>query len=274
VTDATAIWVDGRQGDSVPATDRGLYFGDGVFETIRVRDGMPEYLDHHLDRLADGLDRLGILPVPADTLREEARRISRGTRDSVLKIIVTRGDGGRGYATPSRPRPRRVLMLGPRRGRPVSEYEHGAAVRWCETRLALNPGLAGIKHLNRLEQVLALAEWNDPGIAEGLVRDTEGRVAEATAANLFLVERGRLVTPDLTACGVAGVMRAVVMAAARRDGLEVLCETVYPDRVAGADELFVTNSLIGILPVGRLETESYPVGPVTRRLMEKLSGHE
>lgn len=274
MTDAPAIWVDGRQADGVPATDRGLYFGDGVFETIRVRDGMPEYLDRHLDRLADGLNRLGIPPVPSDTLHDEIRRISRGTRDSVLKVIVTRGDGGRGYAAPSAPRPRRILVLGPRRGRPASEYERGAAVRWCEARLALNPALAGVKHLNRLEQVLARAEWNDPGIAEGLVLDTGGRVVEATAANLLLVERGRLVTPDLTSCGVAGVMRAVVMESARRDGLEVLCETVHPDRVAGADELFLTNSLIGVLPVGRLGTGSFPVGPVTRRLMERLSGHE
>lgn len=266
--------VDGRDAASLPVTDRGLFFGDGVFETIRVRNGVPEHLDRHLDRLMGGLARLGIEAVAPGTLREEALELGRDADRAVLKIIVTRGDGGRGYAVPAQARPRRVLILGPWRGRPESEYGQGARLVWCRSRLALNPALAGIKHLNRLEQVLARREWDDDGIAEGLVRATDGRVVEATAANLFLVERGRVVTPDLAECGVAGVMRAIVMEAARRDGLEVLCETVHPRRVAEADELFVTNSLLGVLPVGRLEGERFAVGPVTRRLMEIVSRHE
>lgn len=273
MTDEAAIWVDGRATDAVPANDRGLAFGDGVFETIGVRGGEPEHLDRHLERLAEGMTRLGIRPIPAGPLKEEALAISAGSPRAVLKIIVTRGSGGRGYAPGASQRPRRILVLGPWRGRPEPEYEQGAAVRWCETRLALNPALAGIKHLNRLEQVLARLEWDDADIAEGLVRDTEGRVVEATAANLFLVEQGRLVTPDLSQCGVAGIMRALVMESARRDGLQVLCETVRPDRVDSADELFLTNSLIGVLPVRRLDRQSFPVGPVTRRLMEYLSRH-
>lgn len=270
MTHPAAIWIDGREAGTVPATDRGLQFGDGVFETIGVRDGAPEYLERHIDRLLDGLARLAIETVPADVLRDEARAISRGTGRGVLKIIVTRGDGGRGYAPPPEVRPRRVMLLGPWRGRPAGEYERGATVRWCETRLAVNPRLAGIKHLNRLEQVLARHEWRDPDIAEGLVRDTAGRVVEATSANLFLVEGGRLVTPDLADCGVAGIMRDVVVEAARGDGREVLCETVRPERVTGADELFLTNSLLGVLPVGRLDRQSFPVGPVTRWLLERL----
>lgn len=273
MTDEATIWVDGRAAGAVPATDRGLAFGDGVFETIGVRDGVPEHLDRHLARLAEGTTRLGIRPVPADLLQEEALAISAGSPRAVLKIIVTRGSGGRGYAPGTGQRSRRILVLGPWRGRPESEYELGAAVRWCETRVALNPTLAGIKHLNRLEQVLARLEWDDADIAEGLVRDTEGRVVEATAANLFLVEQERLVTPDLSQCGVAGIMRELVMESARRDGLQVLCETVRPDRVMSADELFLTNSLIGVLPVGRLDRQSFPVGPVTRKLMEYLSRH-
>lgn len=271
MTRPAAIWIDGREAGTVPATDRGLQFGDGVFETIGVRHGAPEYLGRHIERLLEGLVRLGIETVPAGILWDEARAISRGTGRGVLKIIVTRGDGGRGYAPPPEARPRRVMVLGPWRGRPAREYERGATVRWCETRLAANPRLAGIKHLNRLEQVLARREWRDPDIAEGLVRDTAGRVVEATSANLFLVEGGLLVTPDLADCGVAGIMRDLVMEAARSDGRKVLCETVHPDRVTAADELFLTNSLLGVLPVGRLDRQSIPVGPVTRWLMEELT---
>lgn len=266
-------WVDGRPADTVPATDRGLHFGDGVFETVAVRDGVPVALERHLARLADGLHRLGISPAPLDALRDETREIVRETDRAVLKIIVTRGGGGRGYAAPAEMRPMRVLVLAPWRGRPEAEYERGAAVRWCRTRLAVNPGLAGIKHLNRLEQVLARGEWDDPAVAEGLVRDTADRVVEATAANLFLVESGRLVTPDLANCGVAGIMRERVMEAAAGDGIPALCETVTADRVLAADELFLTNSLLGVLPVSRLDRQTFPVGPVTRRFMEILSRH-
>lgn len=269
-----AIRVNGERADLIRATDRGLHFGDGVFETIAVRDGKPELLDRHLARLRDGAGRLGFEAPDRDTLEREALEIAKQGERAVLKIIVTRGGGGRGYAPPDYASPARVMLLTPWRCRPEADYRNGARVRWCETRLAVNPLLAGIKHLNRLEQVLARAEWDDPDTAEGLMRDALGRVVEGTASNLFLVENGRLLTPDLSDCGVAGITRARVMELAEAAGMGVATADVEPGRVEDADELFLTSSLLGILPVGSLGGRELPVGPVTRRLMEILESDE
>jgi 4-amino-4-deoxychorismate lyase len=132
----------------------------------------------------------------------------------------------------------------------------------------MNPLLAGLKHLNRLEQVMACAEWDDPGIGEGLMLSTDGRLISATAANLFMVEAGRLVTPAIRDCGVAGIMRQVVLAAATDRGLPADVEDVHPDRLATADEVFVTNAVIGIRPVMELTgMRRWTTGEVTRSLM-------
>lgn len=269
-----AITVNGEETDRLPAADRGLHFGDGVFETMAVRDGSPRMLDRHLDRLSEGAARLGFTPPDRETLRAEALALGARADRAVLKLIVTRGSGGRGYAPPAASAARRVLILGPWRGRPDSEYRDGAAVRFCRTRLAVNPALAGVKHLNRLEQVLARSEWNDPAFAEGLMLDTGGLVIEGTASNLFLVEAGGLRTPDLSGCGVAGIMRSRVLELARSAGLEASAGPVPPGRLADAGELFLTSSLLGILPVSRLDERQLPVGPVTRRLMEMLEADD
>lgn len=274
MSEPLAIRVDGRRAERIPAADRGLHFGDGVFETIAVRGGAPRYLERHLDRLERGAAVLGIEPPARETLRREALDVCGGAGEAVLKLILTRGSGGRGYAPPDDPAPSRVTILNPWRGRPAEEYRNGAAVRWCATRLARNPALAGIKHLNRLEQVLARAEWDDPSVAEGLMLDTTGRVVEGTASNLFLVTGDRLQTPDLSESGVAGIMRARVMELANGAGWPVDTTGLGPDDVAQATELFLTSSLLGILPVGRLDVRTLEVGPVTRHLMEMLDADD
>jgi len=150
----------------------------------------------------------------------------------------------------------------------------GVPVRWCETRLARQPRLAGIKHLNRLEQVLARAEWRDE-FAEGLMCDTEGQVIEGTMSNLFLVQKGTLVTPDLSQSGVAGVMRAEVLEQADRLGIPHVLQPVSVGMVEQAEELFLTNSLIGIWPVARLEAQHYAVaGKITQTLQAALHAQD
>lgn len=270
-----AVMVNGREQAGVPATDRGLHFGDGVFETIAVIKGRPALLDAHLARLARGAARLGLPAPDSGMLEREARAFAARAEDrGVLKIIVTRGSGGRGYAAPEAPESNRIMLLGPWRGRPPEEYQLGATVRWCETRLAVSPALAGIKHLNRLEQVLARSEWRDPAVAEGLMLDTDGYVVEGTASNLFIVEDDVVLTPDLSRCGVAGIMRDHVVAAAARAGIAAEQAALRPPRVTGAREVFLTSSLLGILPVGRLDGRTLEVGPMARRLMEILDADD
>ncbi|MFA7592985.1 MAG: aminodeoxychorismate lyase [Thiohalobacteraceae bacterium] len=268
--------INGAPGDSIAITDRGLQFGDGVFETLAVRAGRCEFWDRHLQRLMMGCAALHLPAPPMDLLAEEADRLVRDVRQGVLKIIVTRGSGGRGYRPPQAVVPTRILTLSEWPDYPADWQAAGVAVRLCAQRLGSQPALAGIKHLNRLEQVLARLEWDDADIAEGLLCDPQGRVIEGVSTNLFSVQAGRLRTPSLEHCGVAGIMRAVVMEIARDAGIVCEVAPIDADTLYAADEIFLTNSLIGIWPVRRLEAWQRPPGLVTRRLqavLDTLQGH-
>jgi 4-amino-4-deoxychorismate lyase len=269
--------VDGIDTDTVSSRNRGLHYGDGLFETMAVADGTPLLWDRHLRRLAHGAARLGIALPPADVLLAEARRLCTGHRRAVLKLIITRGVAGRGYAPASGAEPTRVLSLFPWPDYPVAYGEEGAQVCVCRTRLGGNPALAGIKHLNRLEQVLARAELSDI-YAEGLMLDEDDRVIEGTVSNLFAVINGVLTTPDLTRCGIAGIMRELIIEQARDILGSCRIQDVTRVEVAQATEVFLTNSLIGIWPVRRIDWTAsdgdvrlYREGPITRQLKLRIA---
>ena len=251
-TPLCATLIDGVPADRIPVADRGLQYGDGLFETIAVVDGTPCLFDRHLARLREGCVRLSIPPPPEDELAAEALGLSRGVDRAVLKLILTRGEGGRGYRPPDPSRPRRILRLAPWPAYPDAWRSTGVRVRYCRTRLGHQPLLAGLKHLNRLEQVLARAEWNDLDIAEGLMLDLDGRVVEGTQTNLFVLQDGQLLTPALDRCGVAGVVRGLVLEAAWVLGFRVVEAALTPERLAAADALFLTSSLAGVWPVREL----------------------
>jgi len=141
---------------------------------------------------------------------------------------------------------------------------HGVRMRICDIRLGEQPLLAGMKHLNRLEQVLARAEWDDPAIAEGVLCDSHGRVVSATMANLFAVVDGALLTPVLDRCGVAGVARAEVLAACPQARVGELTL----DELRNASEVFLSSSVRGILPVCSLGERHYAVGGIARELQQ------
>ena len=246
--------IDGVEADRLSIADRGLQYGDGLFETFAVRDGRPCLWREHFERLARGSECLGIPCPEKDLLLEECRRLTRSETTGVLKLILTRGRGGRGYRVPMDPRPTRILTLHPWPDYPDAWSEQGVDVIFCRTPLGENPSLAGLKHLNRLEQVLARSEWNDPRIAEGLMQDGRGRIIGGTMSNLFLVGGGRLLTPGLDTCGVAGTVRALVVRLAGDFGLEVSERNITPVDLFEADGLFLTNALIGVWPVRRVGT--------------------
>lgn len=269
-----ASWVDGLPAATMPVDDRGLAYGDGLFETIRVGNGRMTLVDLHLQRLARGAEALR-LPVDVDAILDEMRNFVRvqldsGRGDFVLKVIVTRGSAGRGYRPLPEAVPRRLLLAYPPTTWPAANAQDGVALYECETRLGANPALAGIKHLNRLEQVLARAEWDDSPFADGLLRDVEGRVIEGTMSNLFVVREGGLVTPRLHRCGVAGVMRSFILARSLTLGIGVAERDVMRDELDAADELFICNSNIGIWPVRELGARRWSAGPLTRRLQGEV----
>ncbi|HMN43305.1 MAG TPA: aminodeoxychorismate lyase [Povalibacter sp.] len=251
---------------ALPVDDRGFNYGDGLFETMRLSDGKVRFLDAHLQRLQDSCRRLGIA-FPAE-LSADIAILAAAHREGVLKIVITRGAGGRGYRPDPMSRTNRTLTVHPA---PAPDKRGGLKLRWCDTRLSRNPALAGMKHLNRLEEVLAQNEWHDTAIDEGLLCDTEGELVSATAGNVFIVKGGALLTPDLRFCGVRGVMRAQVLRVALQLGVSCSEEPLWPHDLAEATEVFLTNAVRGIRPVNQLQDQSWETFPVAAQLSQALA---
>ncbi|NMY31250.1 aminodeoxychorismate lyase [Pseudomonas sp. WS 5412] len=258
-------WVDGQPADAVPLKDRGLAYGDGLFETLAVKAGQPVLLDRHLQRLDEGCRRLALVADQA-LIRDELLAYAAALGDGVLKLILTRGDSLRGYGINAGAPVRRILQGSPPATYPPTHGSSGVRLFPCATRLSEQPLLAGLKHLNRLEQVLARAEWQDADHAEGLMLDMSGRVIEGVFSNLFLVDNGQLLTADLSRCGVAGVMRAELLARAEALGLVTTVTDISLAQLQRADEVFVCNSVYGIWPVLGCGPMSWSAGPLTRKL--------
>jgi 4-amino-4-deoxychorismate lyase len=260
--------VNGVEGAAISTDDRGLQYGDGLFETMGASNGRVRRFPMHMARLAEGCHRLG-MPMPSvDLIEADCARVLEGLGTAVVKLMVTRGPGPRGYAPPMEATPTRIVVS-------TAGYASGAeaarplVLRVCETRLGRNARLAGIKHLNRLEQVLAGAELREPAVDEGLVRSTDDRLISGTASNVFIVRKGRLLTPQISDCGISGVMREVVLRKAAELGMEVEVGDFTLADVERADELFLTNSVRGIRPVGFVEgLATFQPGTVTARLRE------
>ncbi|MEO5574046.1 MAG: aminodeoxychorismate lyase [Gammaproteobacteria bacterium] len=262
--------INGQQGSQLNVEDRGLLYGDGLFETLAVRNGHPLLWERHVQRLRLGCTHLGIAAPDAENLRAEALAVCQSAQQAVLKIIVTRGCGQRGYRGHSAKSPTRILTLHSWPDYPLDFKQQGIAVRVCETRMGSNPALAGIKHLNRLEQVLARNEWDDPNVPEGVMLDGAGQVIAGTMTNIFRVRDGHLLTPDLSQCGVAGIMRGLILETAAHMGLPVTISGFKLDELLSAQEIFVCNSLIGLWPVRELAGTILPVGPITRQIAAHL----
>ncbi|AZC49433.1 MULTISPECIES: aminodeoxychorismate lyase [Pseudomonas] len=258
-------WVDGQPADVLSLKDRGLAYGDGLFETIAVKAGQPLLLERHLLRLAEGCSRLAIAADQA-LIRSELTAYASLLGEGVLKLILTRGDSQRGYAADPRAQPRRILQGNAPAVYPAVNAEQGIRLFPCTTRLSEQPLLAGLKHLNRLEQVLARSEWQDSEHAEGLMLDLSGRVIEGVFSNLFLVRDGALFTADLSRCGVAGVMRAEILFQAASLGIPAEIADISLEQLQQADEVFACNSVYGIWPVLACGALRWSAGPLTRKL--------
>ena len=222
-------------------------------------------------RLQKGCQRLHMPEPDISVLQAEAQALIGNECRAVLKLILSRGEGGRGYGYPDPVRPVRILMRHPWPDYPSQNWRDGVQVRFCRTTLARQPLLAGLKHLNRLEQVLARNEWQDAQIAEGLMLDEKGNVIEGTMSNVFMLQNGILHTPDLSACGVAGIMREYILELARNEGMAIRIENIGKQRLLEADEIFLSNSLIGLWPVKQLEGQRFTVGETSRSLQRRIN---
>ena len=264
--------LNGESRHCLEFSDRGFQYGDGLFETIEVLNGIPVFLNQHLQRLSKGCKKL-LIPMPdIGIIRKEALQLAQSatSKQAVLKLIVTRGSGGRGYRQPETIHPTRLLSLHPFPDYPERFNQQGIAVRFCSTRLGMNPALSGIKHMNRLEQVIARSEWNSSEFQEGLMLDMNGNVIEGTMSNVFIVKENVLYTPIIEQCGVDGIIRNIVISEARKNQIGLEEKTLNKEDIKSADELFVTNSIVGIWPVKQLAEQKYAIGPLIRHVQQLL----
>lgn len=269
----SAIWLDGSPTSVLPLPDRGLDFGDGLFETLLLLHGRALFTEMHLERLKLGLQALAFpdcLLAASNQLNIASSAIAKeGWRWTALRLSVTRGGGPRGYAPPDKARPRIVLNAS-KLDRDCGKMSTAATLSVATIRLSAQPLLAGIKHLNRLEQVLAAAQGQAAGTDECIVLDQSGYLISVVAGNLFLVRRGELLTPKLVNCGVVGTRRRLIIEQwAPSIGLKVREARLTLQDLKDSDEVFYSNSLLGVRPVERLDERCWNSHSVCEELFQR-----
>jgi len=266
---------NGELVQDVSIDDRAFQYGDGLFETIAIRDGQPRLWEYHIDRLERGCERLGIAMPARRSLRESLDKAAiTGAEDAACgtaKIIVSSGKSQRGYA---RAQPAEAhTLIGIFAATPVTaqEYRDGIETTLCNTRLALYSVTAGLKTLNRLEQVLARCECAQAGTFEGFTLDADDRLICGTMSNVFIVSNNSIITPALDRCGVEGVMRRYTIETLQENDTLVDVRDIRLDEFRQSDEAFLTNSQFGILPVRRCGDRLWQSHTVTRQVMATMA---
>ena len=264
-------FLNGELACSVSVRDRGFCYGHGLFETIRLANGVAPLWRYHLSRISSGAERLGIA-ITEQLLDQYYEQLLEACPDNgVIKIIITAGSGGRGYRSDKDSSPNYLLQWFPLPFDYLEYWQQGIALKLCQHRLPSSPSLAGIKHLNRLDQILARSEWNTD-YPEGLMLDQQGNVVEGVSSNIFYSQNGQWLTPPLDQCGVAGVMRQYLL----DELLPALSKPVHVKAISleallSVDELFVCNSVMGIWPVVALENRAnWVVGEGTQQIQAQL----
>lgn len=265
----STFFINGQSDNLLSPFDRGFTYGDGVFRTLKVLAGKPLNWLQHYSKLAADCDALGISCPSASLLLDESTQLLAGN-DGVLKIIITRGESERGYAISTLAPPTRVLVRSNLPVYPQANYDEGVGLHLCELRLSHQPKLAGVKHLNRLENVLARSEWSDSAISDGLLLDMVGDVIECTMSNIFARFGEKLITPDLSQCGVAGLTRQRIIDTAPQLGLDVFIEKISLEHLLQADELVICNSLYGVWQVRSIGEQHWPRLNLATQLTQRL----
>ncbi|NVD07030.1 aminodeoxychorismate lyase [Vibrio sp. JPW-9-11-11] len=263
--------LNGVPADSIGLTDRSFQYGDGCFTTMLTRDGEIEHWPLHIERMNACLKVLKIpepdWPLVHQWLLSAAQPVSKAG----LKLHISRGEGGRGYSPTHVTSPNVTISDFTYPVHYEQWRRQGVVIGLCSTRLGHNPLLAGHKHNNRLEQVILKAEMDQLGLADGIALDLDGRVIETTMANLFWLNNRTLCTPDLSRCGVAGVMRRLVFDIAQQLGIPVCVDDYQLPEMMNADEVFMVNSLLGVAPICQVGKKSFEIGTITTRIQEMIA---
>ncbi len=265
--------INGQAIASLAISDRAIHYGDGLFETLAIKHGVILYWSEHYQRLLNGCERLKISCPLEAVLLQEIDTVKSGNHQAVVKIILTRGNSERGYRIPLNTHTKRIVQAFPFPKIPKTYYLEGIRSLFCKTPVSENTYLAGMKHLNRLDNVLASSEWDETEFAEGLMCNAKLQVIQGTKSNVFYSKKGEMYTPDLSHAGILGIMRAQVLHWAAQNNIKVHIEPITQSALLQADEIFVCNSVVGIWPVRELEGHLFPVGEFTKQLIALRSDH-
>ena len=265
------ISINGISCQHLSVMDRGLHYGDGLFETIACIDGKLQFWDEHIKRMRSGANRLAIEPSVIDNFKDDVTALLKqhSVNDCVVKLILTRGQSDRGYRSPSPQKPTRITLLSDFPQYPEKYSTQGIKACFCQHPVSKNSRLAGIKHLNRLDNVLARNEWRDE-YQEGIMLDDEGHVIEGTMSNVFAIKNNQLHTPSLNFSGVDGVMRNQILSMSKELNIETHIIEISKDELISMDEIFICNSIIGTWPIKSIEEKTYKIGAITLKLSKLL----
>lgn len=263
--------INGVACEHLSVSDRGLHYGDGLFETIACTGGKLQFWHEHIARLRSGAISLGIDTGSIENFASDVQAMlhQHRIRDCVVKLLLTRGRSERGYRCPSPQKPTRVVILSELPQFPQQYLEQGISACFCQHPVSKNVRLAGIKHLNRLDNVLARSEWQDE-YQEGFMQDDSGHIIEGTMSNIFAVKNNLLFTPLLNFSGVNGIIRDQILSIAQQLGITSVITNISKNELINMDEIFICNSLIGIWPVSSLAAKTYLPGPISKLLFQVL----
>jgi branched-chain amino acid aminotransferase len=275
---AVKVFIDGRVYDPeaamVPVTDRGFLYGDSVYEVMRTAGGRPVDLDPHLDRLEHSAEALALhLPERAHIVAAlEQTLAAAGNPESYVRVMVTRGSGQIGLDIALADKPRLVVMVRPLERPPAAAYQRGIHLRMVHLDPAVRRAVVpGIKTGNYLTNIMAMHEARSAGADDALIVDFDGRVSEGSSFNVFVVRGDRVITPARHVGLLAGITRERVIELARASGIAVSEGVLIPDDMREADEVFITSTIRGVLPVATVDGKPLGrpvVGPITQRITQ------
>lgn len=272
MSDESSMFVNGQPTTFISASDRGLVLGDGFFTTIHLKNGMPLFWDYHQTRLVQHAKKLGFPEPDTSSLKQQlVSLIPDGETGSICgKIIITRGAGGRGYSPSGCLKPTSIVSLHPYPSQYVEWQKAGIDIGICDLRLGIQPMLAGLKTLNRLEQVLLKEELEQKNLAEALVLNATEHVVECVTANLFWRKNKQIFTPILDHSGVCGTMRMAILERLRSEKIQVHQVKADLSDVLSADELWISNALMGVVPVRAVNQQQFKESKSARWLQNEF----
>ncbi len=277
----TSALINGVTADYLNVNDRAIHYGDGLFETILCSENKLLYWSQHYLRLQRSAQRLKLRCPDEDVLLGDIRSLLKlnetpGSKVCSIKIIITRGSSDRGYVIPKKTNEKRIVLMSAL----AADYSSllsgellSGELYICKNQVSINESLAGLKHLNRLENVLARNEWNDTAnnqFIDGLMLNARQQVIEGSMSNVFAIKENNLYTPDLSQSGVNGIMRDMIIDAAGRNNIQLSILNLKLEDLYEMEEIFISNSLIGIRSVNKIDASLYQQQTLTKFMLSEL----